>query len=224
MAGEASGARGPVVVIDVWSDVMCPFCYLGDTTLEAAVNRFEHRDQVEIRYHAFLLEPGLPADKATDLATYFEDERGFPRAQSEQMNAQLTTRGREAGLDYRFDRALVTNTRRAHQLSHFAAEHGRQQDVVHRLFRAFFTDGLNVGDIQVLADIAAEAGLDRAAALAALESGEFAGAVDADLAEAQSLGISGVPFFVFNRTLAVSGAQSEATFLQALEQSLATKA
>ncbi|MFV0254166.1 MAG: DsbA family oxidoreductase [Beutenbergiaceae bacterium] len=218
--GEASDARSGGVVIDVWSDVMCPFCYLGDAILERALARFEHRDRVEIRYHSFLLMPDLAADTATDLTTLLIEKRGYPPEQIEPANAQIAERGRAVGLDYRFDRAIATSTRRAHELSHLAAGHGVQHEVIRLLFRAYFTDGRNVSDLDVLADIAVEAGLDRSAALAALTSGEYTAAVEADIAAARTLGITGVPFFVFNNTFAVSGAQPEEVFAQALERSV----
>jgi len=218
MAGDAFGRAAGRIVVDVWSDVMCPFCYLGDTLLEQALERFEHADAVDIRYHSFLLMPDLPVDTAINLDDLLVTQRGFSRAQAEAMNAQVAERGRQAGLDYRFDRAIATNMRRAHELSHFAKQSGRQHDMIRRLFKAYFTDGLNMGDRETLADLAAEIGLDRDAAAASLEAGEFADAVEADLQDARRLGISGVPFFVFNGTYAVSGAQPVEAFGQVLDK------
>ncbi|MEU6642618.1 DsbA family oxidoreductase [Saccharomonospora sp. NPDC046836] len=203
------------VTVDVWSDIMCPFCYLGDTLLAQAAVKFEH--EVDIRYHSYQLMPHLPDDHAVDLTELLETERGFPRAQAEAMNAQVTARAAEAGLDYRLDRAIATNTKSAHRLIHFARDHGRQHDMVERLFRAYFTDGLHVGDYDVLAGLADDIGLDRTAARAALDSGAYGDDVDNDVNRARQLGITGVPFFVFDGKYAVSGAQPVEAFLQALQ-------
>lgn len=220
MSGEAFGgaARPRTIVVDIWSDVMCPFCYMGDTIFENALARFEHRDAVEVRYHSFLLAPDLTADHVFDVNSYLSESKGIPLAQAAQMNAQLTERGRSLGLDYRFDIAKATDTRRAHELTHFAASRGLQHEMVRRLFTAYFTEGRVVSDLDTLAELAAEVGLPADEARAAVESGEFAQAVEADLAQAHSLGIRGVPFFVFDMTFAVSGAQPEDIFAQALDQ------
>ena len=203
--------------VDVWSDVVCPFCYMGDAILEQALEKFPHRDAVDVRYHSFELMPELPADSTTSPHELLATKRGIPREQVELMHDQVTARAAELGLDYRFDQALTTNTTAAHRLSHFAAAHGRQHAMVQRLFRAYFTDGLNIGDYDVLADLAADVGLDRASALAALASGEFSDEVASDIALSRELGISGVPFFVFNGKFAVSGAQPVEAFLQVLD-------
>jgi len=219
MTGEAFGRAADRLVVDVWSDVMCPFCYMGDALLEQALEKFPHASGVEVRYHSFLLMPELTGDVPIDLLDLLVTKRGFPREQAAAMNDQVAERGRQVGLDYRFDRAQAVSTRTAHQLSHFAATQGKQHELVQRLFRAYFTDGLNVADHQVLAGLAADVGLDRDAALAALAGGEFADAVEADLEQARQYGISGVPFFVFAGKYAVSGAQPVEAFVQALETS-----
>lgn len=220
MAGEAFGQAADRLVVDVWSDVMCPFCYMGDTLLAQALEKFPHAAGVEIKYHSFLLMPQLSDDDApvspTDLLSA---KHGLPREQAQAMNDQVTERARQIGLDYRLEQAQAVGTRTAHQLSHFAAAQGKQHEMVQRLFEAYFTEGLNVADHQVLAGLAADVGLDRDAALAALASGEFAGAVEADIEQAHQYGIQGVPFFVFAGKYAVSGAQPVEAFLQALDTS-----
>ena len=205
------------LAIDVWSDVMCPFCYLGDAHLNRALEKFAHGDAVDVTYHSFQLMPELEVGKAVDLLDLLVTKRGFPRAQAEAANARLTAQGREFGLDFRFDRAVTTNTLDAHRLTHFAKAAGRQRELVERLFRAYFTDGRNVGSHDDLADLAAEAGLDRAGAAEALASGAFQAEVAADINQARQYGISGVPFFVFGQKYAVSGAQPVESFLQALQ-------
>jgi predicted DsbA family dithiol-disulfide isomerase len=217
MAGDAFDRVADAIVIDVWSDVMCPFCYLGDKHLELALEQFPHRDKVEVRYHSFLLMPELSADTRVGLNELLASHRGMPLEQAAAMNAQFAERGAPIGLDYRMDDAIATSMRAAHRLSHFAATHGKQHEMVIRLFKAYFTDGLFLGENEVLADLAAEVGLDRGEALVALESGAFEDEVDADLRQAQEIGIRGVPFFVFDGRFAVSGAQPVEGYTQALE-------
>ncbi len=210
---EAANAGGTVVV-DVWSDIMCPLCYLGDTLLQQALDASPHT--VQVRYHSYQLMPELPVDEAMNLNELLERTRGFPRAQAEAMNRQVAARAAEVGLDYRMDDAIATNTRAAHRLIYFANTRGKQREMVMRLFGAYFTDGLNVGDHDVLADLAAEIGLDRTQALDALTTGAFGNDFEADVLQAHELGITGVPFFVFNGTYAVSGAQPVEVFQQAV--------
>jgi len=202
--------------IDIWSDVMCPFCYMGDTLLDQALAQFAHADSVDIEYHSFLLMPDL-SDTPVDLADLLSSSHGMSREQAVAMNDNLAARGRELGLDYRFDRAQAASTRSAHQLSHFAARHGKQHAMVRRLFQAYFTEGLNVADHGVLAGLAAEVGLDPSAAESALASGEYASEVEADIQYAGQLGITGVPFFVFGGKYAISGAQPLEAFTQTLD-------
>ncbi len=218
MATSAFGrAADGVVVIDVWSDVMCPFCYMGDALLAGAVDRFPHDADVDIRYHSYQLRPDLPVDAALDVNEALAESHGMSVAQIEAMNRGVAERGASVGLDYRFDSVIMTNTRRAHRLIHAAKQHGRQHEMVERLFRAYFADGLHVGRYDVLADLAAEVGLDRTAALEALTSGAFEDDVEADIRQARQLGITGVPFFVFDGKYALSGAQPVEAFLQVLD-------
>ena len=202
------------VVVDVWSDVVCPFCHLGDTLLTQAIERFGH--PVEVRYHSFQLMPELPQGPGRDVVEVLAETKGISREQAEAMNAQVAARAATVGLDLRFDGALVANTRDAHRLLHLARERGVQADVAARLFRAYFTDGRDIGAHGVLADLAVEAGLDRDEVLRFLATDDLAEAVDADIAWGRRLGISGVPFFVLDGKYAVSGAQPPELFDQAL--------
>jgi len=186
MAGEAFGQAADRLVVDVWSDVVCPFCYMGDTLLDQALEKFPHASGVEVRYHSFLLMPEVAdGDAPVNPSDLLAAKYRIPLEQARTMNDQVTERARQIGLDYHMDQAQTVSTRTAHQLSHFAATQGKQHEMVRRLFQAYFTDGLNVADHQVLADLAAEVGLDRDAALAALTSGEFADAVAADIQQAR---------------------------------------
>jgi predicted DsbA family dithiol-disulfide isomerase len=206
--------------VDVWSDVVCPWCYLGRRRLELAVERFEHRDEVEVEveWHSFQLqpdaprfgEPGAGAPAAEYLAT-----RGFAPAQLEEMQARLAGLAAAEGLPYRPDLAHHVNSFTAHTLIHAAARDGRGDAMVGLLFKAQHADGLRIDDPATLVDLAAQVGLEWNPAQ---PDAADVKAVQADIDEARRLGVSGVPFFVFDRRLAVSGAQPTDLLLQALEQ------
>lgn len=212
----AVARRSGLLTVDVWSDVMCPFCYLGAESLVRAVDLFEHADAVRIRHRSYQLLPDLAVDKTTSIEHHLVRDRGLPLQQARSSLAQLQTRGAQLGLDFRFDRVRVTNTRAAHRLIHIAEQQGRQHKAVRRLFRAYFTDGLNVTDQSVLGDLAEEIGLDRAVTIDALERGAFDEAVTADIRQAHEMGLAGTPFMVLADRYALSGAQPSETVLRAL--------
>jgi len=216
MAGAFGPAAEPIT-IDVWSDVICPFCYLGDAHLQQAIEAFPHASSVQVRYHSFLLHPD--ATEAKPVVEYLVGERGLSASQMAASHEHLTAQGAQAGLEYRFADSLVVNTRDAHRLIHFAKTAGREHEMVLRLFRAEFTEGLDVSDHAVLADLAAEVGLSREEAVQALSSDAFQADFEADLAAAQQIGINGVPFFVFDGKRAISGAQPVEMFRRALDLS-----
>ncbi|MFO0554357.1 MAG: DsbA family oxidoreductase [Polyangiaceae bacterium] len=205
------------LTIDVWSDVMCPFCYMGDALLAKALDTFPHREQVAIRYRSYELMPELPTDSDMNATDILVKAKGIPRAQAIAMNKHVEARAAEVGLEYHLDRALVVNTRSAQRLSQFAQAEGKQHALMQRLFRAYFTEAKNVGKYDVLAELAAEVGLDRARALDVLESGTFDSDVTADQSQAKAIGIQGVPFFVLEGKYAVSGAQPVEVFRKALD-------
>ena len=205
------------MTVDVWSDVMCPFCWMGDRHLELALEEFSHRDDVKITYHSYQLMPDYPENSPLPSAEAVAKQKGMPVEQFKQMNDGVAQRGAEVGLDYNFDQALTVNSRRAHRLSHFAEQQGVQHELMQNLFKAYFTDGKNVEDREVLADLAAEVGLDRDEALANMDNEDLDHAVQADINQALQIGVQGVPFFVFNNKYAVSGAQPQQVFQQALK-------
>jgi predicted DsbA family dithiol-disulfide isomerase len=217
MSAGVFGRAADPIVVDVWSDVVCPFCYLGNAVFKEAVEQFPHGSSVRVRYHSFQLNPAFPAGEAVLADDYVAQQYGMPKSQLEASHAQLTTRGAQAGLDYRFSETLMVNTLDAHRMIHLAKAHGQELPMVERLFQAEFTDGLNLADHTVLADLAAELGLDHAEALEALKTQAYEQDIRADLAQARRLGITGVPFFVFDNKRAVSGAQPVETFRRALD-------
>ena len=204
--------------IEIWSDVLCPFCYIGKRHLEAALKDFSGKDRVEIQWRSFQLDPEQETKPGVDVFSYLAERKGISKAQSEAMHAQVTQMAARAGLEYHFEKAVVANSFDAHRLLQYAKTQNLGDAMKERLFRGYFCEGQNIADFGVLADMAKDAGLDRAAALAVLnQQEEYAQAVKADIQEAQALGISGVPFFVIDRKYAVSGAQPVEVFLRALE-------
>lgn len=203
-----------VIKVDVWSDIACPWCYIGKRKFEAGAEGFD----VEVEYHSFELAPDTPVDFEGSEIDFLVAHKGMPAAQVEPMLAQVKGIAAEVGLDYDFDALQHTNTVKAHQLLHYAKAHGKQIELKERLLSAYFVEGRHVGRAEDLADLAADVGLDRADALRALEANEYVDAVRADQEQAMRYGIRGVPFFVIDGKYGVSGAQAPETFAAALKQ------
>jgi predicted DsbA family dithiol-disulfide isomerase len=213
--------------VDIWSDIACPWCYLGKHRFEAAVRQLAERAsglEIEAEYRSFQLAPDLPEDYAASHDAYLAARLGWSADRVAAANRHLQRLGSPYGIDYDFTTNQVANTRKAHELLHYAKAHRRQADVKERLLRAHFSEGAHVGRIETLADIAHQAGLDRDDVMRSLQSGAYGGAVDEDMAAASRLGITGVPFFVIDGRYGLSGAQEPETFRQALERAAAAKA
>jgi predicted DsbA family dithiol-disulfide isomerase len=204
--------------IEIWSDVVCPWCAIGKRRLEHALERFEHRDDVEVLWRSFELDPTAPATIDVDLIDRLADKYGVSRAEAEAMNARVSGIAAEEGLAFRLDIAKPGNTFDAHRVLHLAAAHGLQGPVGERLLAGYQAEGEPIADHDALVRLAVEGGLDAAEVRAVLASDRFADAVRADEAEARELGVRGVPFFVFDRRYAVSGAQPTELLLEVLEQ------
>lgn len=205
--------------VDIWSDVACPWCFIGKRRFETAAAEFAGTGgNLEVEYHSFELAPDTPVDFDGTEVDFLVRHKGMPADQVEGMLAQMTELASGVGLSYDFDALQHTNTVKAHELLHFAKAHGRQLDMKERLLSAYFEQGRHVGRIDDLADLAEEIGLDRAEALEALKSGSYLAAVQADKEQAIAYGISGVPFFVIDGKYGVSGAQEPAVFVKALQQ------
>jgi predicted DsbA family dithiol-disulfide isomerase len=207
--------------VEIWSDVVCPWCAIGKRRFEAALARFPHRDEVQVRWRSFELDPTAPRERAGDLADHLAAKYGLSREKAEAFERQMSEQAAGEGWEFRLDRARNGNSFDAHRLIHLAAERDVQDAVKERLLRAYLTDGERIGDAETLVRLGAEAGLDEAEARAVLGSDRYADAVRADERQAQAYGISGVPFFVIDRTYGVSGAQPAEALLQALEQAWA---
>jgi predicted DsbA family dithiol-disulfide isomerase len=209
------------IKIDIWSDIACPWCYIGKRKFEAGSGLFSEAGEdraVEVEYHSFELSPDTPVDFDGSEVDFLAGHKGISSDQVGQMLERVTGIASSVGLDYDYDILKHTNTIKAHELLHFAKAHGKQLEMAERLFKAYFTEGRHIGRVEDLADLAADIGLDRAAALASLESEEFLSDVRADQGLAQEYGIQGVPFFVIDGRYGVSGAQDATTFAQVLEQ------
>ena len=205
--------------VDIWSDIACPWCYIGKRKFERAVEEFTvDGREVEVEYHSFELAPDTPVDFEGSEVDFLVAHKGMPADQVGQMLSQVSSIASSVGLDYDFEAMQHTNTVRAHQVLHLAKSRGLQVELKERLLKAYFEQGRHVGRAEDLADLAAEVGLDRDEVLSALQSEEFLPDVRADIAQARTYGISGVPFFVLDRKFGVSGAQETATFVQALGQ------
>jgi len=206
--------------IDIWSDIACPWCYVGKRRLEGALESFALAEQVEVSWHAFELDPGAAPEKdpGVPYAARLAKKYGSSVEHAERMIARLASVAQSEGLEFRFDRIRPGNTFDAHRVVHLAKLRGKQDAMKERLFRAYLSEGRLISDPQVLLELAAEVGLDADEVSGLLATDLHRDAVRADEAEARELGIDGVPFFVFDGRLAVSGAQPAEVFSRALEQ------
>ncbi|WP_216321349.1 DsbA family oxidoreductase [Deinococcus aestuarii] len=204
--------------VDIWSDIACPWCYVGKRRFETALADFPHRDGVEVVWHSFELDPSASSQPGQSMKAILAGKYGGGEARAQGMLDSMTRTAAGEGLEYHFEKVQPANTSPAHQLIHLAAEHGLQDAMKERLLAAFFTEGEFLGDREVLVRLGAEVGLDAQEVRAALGDGRFVQAVRQDEAQAQALGISGVPFFVLGGRYGVSGAQSPEVLRGALEQ------
>ncbi|GAT73354.1 DsbA family oxidoreductase [Microbacterium hydrocarbonoxydans] len=203
------------ISIDIWSDIACPWCYIGKRNLEkglAAVSGDDDAPEVTVTFHSFELSPDTPVDFDGDEVDFLAGHKGMPRPQVEQMLSHVTGVAADAGLEYRFDLLQHTNTVKAHELLHFAKAKGLQHEMEERLMSAYFTEGKHVGRIDDLVELAVEVGLDADETREALETARYLPAVRQDQAQARAYGIQGVPFFVIDGQYGISGAQPPAAF------------
>ncbi len=204
--------------VEIWSDVACPWCYVGKRRFEAALEGFEHRDEVEVTWRSFELDPSAPRERDVDLATYLAQKFGTSREEALAMQQRVVDIGAAEGIGFRQDIARSGNTFDAHRLLHLAAEHGRQGELKERLMSAYHVEGEPIGDPATLERLAIEAGLPAREVRELLAGERFGDEVREDERTAASFGIGGVPFFVVDRALGASGAQSRETFAALLER------
>ncbi len=209
--------------VEIWSDVVCPWCYIGKRRFEQALAGFPHRDEVEVVWRAFELDPSAPRERTGSYAENLAAKYGVPLLQAQSMIDNMTSVAAENGLDFRFDTARPGRTFDAHRLLHLAAERGVQDAVKERLLRATFTEGEPIGDFDTLVRLVAEAGLDADEAREVLASDRYAAEVRGDEQQARAYGITGVPFFVVDGRYGVSGAQPAQALGQVLAQAWAER-
>jgi predicted DsbA family dithiol-disulfide isomerase len=206
------------VRVEIWSDVVCPWCYIGKRRFESALRRFEHADEVEVQWRSFELDPRAPERRSGDAAGHLAAKYGMSQDQARARLRSLDELAAAEGLQYNLAETKGGNTFAAHRLIHLGTEHRVGDQVKEGLLHAYFIDLKPVSDPDVLAGVGEDAGLDRSEVVQLLAGDRFAGAVRADEAEASALGATGVPFFVFDRAFAVAGAQDSEVFLTALRQ------
>jgi len=208
--------------IEVWSDIMCPFCYIGKKHLETALKQFHDADTINVEWKSYQLDPYIPrhpSDKNT--YQYLAENKGMSYEDAKRMTADVAQAGAQTGVTLDFERAVVANSFDAHRLIHLAQTKGLADPVKEGLFLAHFTDGKDINNREVLLAVGTAAGLTEAEVAAVLDSDKYGDEVKRDIREAREIGVRGVPFFVFNRKYAISGAQPPDTFLQTLEKSFA---
>jgi predicted DsbA family dithiol-disulfide isomerase len=204
--------------IEVWSDFVCPFCYIGKRRLEMALNDFEHKEEVEVVFKSFELDPQSKKKFDESIHEIIAKKYGMPVEQAKGMNNQIVAQAKEIGLNYNFDDMKPTNTFDAHRLAHYAKTEGKMNELSERILKAYFVESKDISDYEVLTKLAEEVGLNRAEALESLETGKYVAEVRKDEEEASKLNITGVPYFVFNGKYAVSGAQPIEVFLRTLKE------
>lgn len=204
--------------IEIWSDVMCPFCYIGKKNFEQALDQLPFKDEVEVEWKSFQLDPTLQTGETKTTSIYFREKKGFPEEQAKQMTAQVVQMGKASGIEFNFEKALITNTFPAHKILHLAKKHGKSSEMEEELFKAHFLNGENVGNTELLSSIAEKLGITKDEALQTLSSEEFDYNVNQDIMEGHNNGVTGVPYFILNGKYAVSGAQPAALFVEALTQ------
>jgi predicted DsbA family dithiol-disulfide isomerase len=207
--------------VEIWSDPVCPWCYLGKRRFERALESFDHRDEVTVVYRSFELDPSAPAGVTTPTVERLAGKYGMTAGQADDAQRQMEQRAAQDGLEFRMDGLRSGNTRDAHRLLHLAKAHGVQAELAERLHRAYFTEQASIFDHSSLTELAVEAGLDRDDVIRVLASQEYGDAVDTDEAMAQALGVNGVPLFVIDRRYGISGAQPPEVIAQVLDQAWA---
>ncbi len=202
--------------VEIWSDVMCPFCYIGKRKFEHALAEFPNAEAIEIEWKSFQLSPDMKTEPGKTIHQFLSEHKGIDPAQAKKMNEQVSNMAKQSGLSYNFDIAVPANSLKAHRFSHLAKQYNVQNKAEEALFKAYFTDGRNIDDIATLCEIGTSLGMDSQEIKNVLEGEQYTDAVHEDIYEAQQIGVRGVPFFVFDRKYAISGAQENQVFANTL--------
>ncbi len=204
--------------VEIWSDVMCPFCYIGKKRFEKAVDSLGIKDDVEVIYRSFLLDPELQTDPNKNVTEHLAQKKGISLDEAQKLNEHVSGMAAEEGLNYDLENAVVANSRNAHRLLHFAKSKGKQAEFKEALLKGYFEEGKNIDKMDVLKSIGASVGLSEEEVGNVYNSASYTEDVIQDIQRAQQIGVQGVPFFVINEKFALSGAQPTDTFKQALQK------
>jgi len=202
--------------IEIWSDVVCPFCYIGKRKLEKAIEKFPFKDKIEIEWKSFQLNPDQKTNPSISTIEHLAESKGWSMEQTREITANVVNMAADQGLEFDFEKAVVANTRNAHRLIHLAKEAGKGDAMKERLLKAYFSEGKNVDDFPTLISLGKEVGLGEEIIKSMLKSDQFENAVDQDIYESRQLGVKGVPFFVLGGKFGISGAQPDEVFNQTL--------
>ena len=205
--------------IEIWSDVICPFCYIGKRNFETALEQFADKKNIEVIWKSFQLDPAIPEVATESYTDYLVKRKGMAVEQVQGMLSNVTQMATQVGLDYHLDQSIIVNSLKAHQLIQFAKSKNLGNEAEERLFKAFFIEGKNIADTETLVQLGKDFGLDESEIKAILEDEKYKYEIAQDIQEAQNIGVTGVPFFVFDRKYAVSGAQPAEAFLETLNKS-----
>ena len=204
------------IKIDIWSDIVCPFCFIGKKKLEQAIVKLNLQNQVEIEWHSFQLDPEFPKGEAIPSSTYLAQRKNFPIEQINAIEQQLTATAKVYGIDFQFEKALSFNTIDVHRLWQWSKTLGKSSELKEALMQAYFTDGIDLSKEENVLQVVENCGLDKLEAKSILRSNQLSNEVDEDIYHASQIGVRGVPFFVLNNQFAISGAQEDSVFENAL--------
>lgn len=205
--------------VEIWSDIVCPFCYIGKRRFEKTLADFPHREQIEVEWKSYLLNPNLVTQLNKSLSHYLAESKGISIQEARSLNDHLTKMAADEGLVYKLEQAVVANSKRAHRMIHYAKSKGKQSEMKERLFAAYFTESKNIDDRTTLIELGEDIGLNRKELEEVLSTEKFEDAIMQDIYEAHQVGVKGVPFFVYNNQYGISGAQPIELFEQTLNQS-----
>jgi protein disulfide-isomerase len=206
--------------VEIWSDVVCPFCYIGKRKFESALNSFPQKDSIQVVWRSFELNPSLQYQPERDPYEYIAQAKGQTREWSVKVHQSLTETARKVGLNYHFDLVKITNSFDAHRLIQLAAKYNLADELEERFFKAYFTDGELMSDHETLIRLSTEVGLPKEQVAEVLKTNQYSEDVKRDVSEAKQIGVNGVPFFLMNRKYAVSGAQETSVFTVTLQKAL----
>jgi predicted DsbA family dithiol-disulfide isomerase len=204
------------IKIDIWSDIVCPFCFIGKKKLEQAIAKLNLQNQVEIEWHSFQLDPEFPKGEAIPSAEYLAQRKNYPIEQINAIQHQLTANAKPYGIDFQFEKALSFNTLDVHRLWQWSKLFGKSSELKEALMKAYFTDGIDLSKEENVLQVVENCDLNKLEAQEILQSDKFSNEVDEDIYHASQIGVRGVPFFVLNNQFAISGAQEDSVFENAL--------